>query len=43
MIGGMISSTVLTLGVIPAIYALVKVWELKKHRVISPGELNDLK
>jgi Cu(I)/Ag(I) efflux system membrane protein CusA/SilA len=36
MIGGMISSTVLTLGVIPAIYALVKVWELRKHSVISP-------
>jgi Cu(I)/Ag(I) efflux system membrane protein CusA/SilA len=35
MIGGMISSTVLTLGVIPAIYALVKVWELRKHSVIS--------
>jgi Cu(I)/Ag(I) efflux system membrane protein CusA/SilA len=30
MIGGMISSTVLTLGVIPAIYAMVKVWELKR-------------
>jgi Cu(I)/Ag(I) efflux system membrane protein CusA/SilA len=28
MIGGMISSTVLTLGVIPAIYALVKQWRL---------------
>ncbi len=33
MIGGMISSTVLTLLVIPAIYALVKEWRLdvKKH------------
>ncbi len=30
MIGGMISSTVLTLGVIPAIYALVKGWRLKR-------------
>ena len=28
MIGGMISSTVLTLLVIPAIYALVKEWQL---------------
>jgi Cu(I)/Ag(I) efflux system membrane protein CusA/SilA len=28
MIGGMISSTVLTLIVIPAIYALIKQWEL---------------
>jgi Cu(I)/Ag(I) efflux system membrane protein CusA/SilA len=31
MIGGMISSTVLTLGVIPAIYALVMVWRLKQR------------
>ncbi|HNB45785.1 MAG TPA: efflux RND transporter permease subunit, partial [Burkholderiaceae bacterium] len=30
MVGGMISSTVLTLAVIPAIYALVKQWELKR-------------
>jgi copper/silver efflux system protein len=30
MIGGMISSTVLTLAVIPAIYALVKQWRLNK-------------
>ncbi|HYD63284.1 MAG TPA: efflux RND transporter permease subunit [Noviherbaspirillum sp.] len=30
MVGGMISSTVLTLAVIPAIYALVKQWRLKK-------------
>ncbi|MGO9443741.1 MAG: efflux RND transporter permease subunit [Thiobacillaceae bacterium] len=30
MIGGMVSSTILTLGVIPAIYALVKVWGLKR-------------
>ena len=30
MIGGMISSTVLTLAVIPAIYALVKQWQLRK-------------
>jgi len=28
MVGGMISSTVLTLAVIPAIYALVKQWRL---------------
>ena len=28
MVGGMISSTVLTLAVIPAIYALVKGWRL---------------
>ncbi len=30
MVGGMISSTVLTLGVIPALYALVKQWELRR-------------
>ena len=30
MVGGMISSTVLTLAVIPAIYALVKEWHLKR-------------
>jgi copper/silver efflux system protein len=29
MVGGMISSTVLTLAVIPAIYALVKEWRLR--------------
>jgi Cu(I)/Ag(I) efflux system membrane protein CusA/SilA len=30
MVGGMISSTVLTLAVIPALYALVKQWQLKR-------------
>jgi len=30
MVGGMISSTVLTLAVIPALYALVKEWELRR-------------
>jgi Cu(I)/Ag(I) efflux system membrane protein CusA/SilA len=30
MVGGMISSTVLTLGVIPAIYALAKQWEMRR-------------
>jgi len=30
MVGGMISSTVLTLAVIPAIYALAKEWELRR-------------
>jgi len=30
MVGGMISSTVLTLAVIPAIYALVKQWRLAR-------------
>lgn len=30
MVGGMISSTILTLAVIPAIYALIKEWRLKR-------------
>ena len=30
MVGGMVSSTILTLAVIPAIYALVKEWELRR-------------
>ena len=38
MVGGMISSTVLTLAVIPALYALVKQWQLKKE-LKSQGEL----
>jgi Cu(I)/Ag(I) efflux system membrane protein CusA/SilA len=33
MVGGMISSTVLTLIVIPAIYALVEEWRLRQQRV----------
>jgi Cu(I)/Ag(I) efflux system membrane protein CusA/SilA len=32
MIGGMVSSTVLTLVVIPAIYALVKGWGLAREQ-----------
>ena len=35
MIGGMASSTVLTLLVIPAIYSLVKAWQLRS--VVTPG------
>jgi Cu(I)/Ag(I) efflux system membrane protein CusA/SilA len=31
MVGGMISSTVLTLCVIPALYALVKQWQLRRE------------
>ena len=31
MVGGMISSTILTLVVIPAIYALVKQWQLRRE------------
>jgi Cu(I)/Ag(I) efflux system membrane protein CusA/SilA len=37
MVGGMVSSTVLTLVVIPAIYALVKQWRLKRG-LENPGE-----
>ena len=37
MVGGMISSTVLTLAVIPAIYALVKEWRLRRGLESGPG------
>ncbi len=36
MVGGMISSTVLTLGVIPALYALVKQWQLRREARSAP-------
>jgi Cu(I)/Ag(I) efflux system membrane protein CusA/SilA len=35
MVGGMISSTVLTLAVIPAIYALVMRWRMQRGRTIE--------
>jgi Cu(I)/Ag(I) efflux system membrane protein CusA/SilA len=35
MVGGMISSTVLTLAVIPALYALVKQWEMRRAAAAS--------
>jgi copper/silver efflux system protein len=39
VIGGMVSSTLLTLIVIPAIFALVKGWQLGKAAIrISGGE-----
>jgi Cu(I)/Ag(I) efflux system membrane protein CusA/SilA len=38
MVGGMISSTILTLAVIPAIYALVKGRGLVPKALIQPGE-----
>lgn len=38
MVGGMISSTVLTLAVVPAIYALVKEWELRRRTVKATTE-----
>jgi copper/silver efflux system protein len=37
MVGGMISSTVLTLAVIPAIYALVKQWRLNRGKEGASG------
>ena len=36
MVGGMISSTILTLAVIPAIYALVKQWQLRHEIAPKP-------
>jgi Cu(I)/Ag(I) efflux system membrane protein CusA/SilA len=35
MVGGMVSSTILTLIVIPAIYALIKGWEIKRKGEIK--------
>ncbi len=37
MVGGMLSSTVLTLAVIPALYGLVKQWELRRRRRDAPA------
>ena len=37
MVGGMVSSTVLTLAVIPALYALVKQWELRRNARKTPA------
>ena len=36
MVGGLISSTVLTIGVIPALYALVKQWQLRRASRNAP-------
>jgi len=38
MVGGMISSTVLTLCVIPALYALIKQWQLGRERPIADAD-----
>ena len=38
----MISSTVLTLGVIPALYALVKQWELRRALKRAPAAPPDM-
>ncbi|RDE48881.1 MAG: AcrB/AcrD/AcrF family protein, partial [Candidatus Accumulibacter meliphilus] len=37
MVGGMVSSTVLTLCVIPALYALVKQWQLRRELARAPA------
>ncbi len=42
MIGGMVSSTVLTLVVIPAVYSLWKEWELGRARPGMPGREGDV-
>jgi Cu(I)/Ag(I) efflux system membrane protein CusA/SilA len=36
MIGGMVSSTVLTLVVIPAVYSLWKEWQLPRNGAAPP-------
>ena len=41
MVGGMISSTLLTLGVIPALYALVKQWQLGRLARSAPAPAMD--
>jgi Cu(I)/Ag(I) efflux system membrane protein CusA/SilA len=38
MVGGMVSSTILTLLVIPAIYTIVKGWQLPRAAAIAAGE-----
>lgn len=38
MIGGMVSSTVLTLVVIPAIYALIKGWRLPSDAAVEHAD-----
>jgi len=38
MVGGMVSSTLLTLAVIPALYALVKQWELRRSARHAPAQ-----
>ncbi|HRD35612.1 MAG TPA: CusA/CzcA family heavy metal efflux RND transporter [Rhodocyclaceae bacterium] len=42
MVGGMVSSTLLTLAVIPALYALVKQWELGRGAAEAPARLEPL-
>jgi Cu(I)/Ag(I) efflux system membrane protein CusA/SilA len=40
MIGGLISSTILTLIIIPAVYAMVKGWKLNGSKNIENPEYN---
>jgi Cu(I)/Ag(I) efflux system membrane protein CusA/SilA len=35
MVGGMITSTILTLAVIPAIYGLWKTWKMRRAQLVS--------
>ncbi len=37
MVGGMVSATVLTLGVIPAIYLLWRRWQVKRGSLVAPN------
>ena len=40
MVGGMVSATILTLVVIPAIYALVKEWSIRRQPVAAESRLS---
>ena len=40
MVGGMISSTILTLIVIPALYGLIKGWGLPKHQADHAADVS---
>ena len=41
MVGGMITTTILSLLVLPVIYGLVLQWQEKRVNIIDQGELND--
>jgi Cu(I)/Ag(I) efflux system membrane protein CusA/SilA len=41
MIGGMVSSTLLTLIVIPAVYAVIKGWGLDRNRHTTESTLRN--
>jgi Cu(I)/Ag(I) efflux system membrane protein CusA/SilA len=42
MVGGLVSSTVLTLVIIPAVYDIWKRWELRKAISHVPGETEEV-